>query len=294
MSLRGALSDRMVAQVRTTLQGWGTRGRSAQATAMEPQALAQIVEVCKHELVQLWRQVLGWTRWGPELAYRLPKVQVTARRIYRDAAVLVLAFLGLLRPKELGALSTRNVEPIHRMAALRIRLATTKTSHTRGPLRGEQMAIVPMLGPGFVTGHQLTTGLEALLAWLQVRNESMARLAGMSLLIAPNITKDGTERAYFGSGAMAARLTAQLRHWVARAQALGVSLECSGPTSGLTSYSFRRGGASALLSAGASQLLINVLGRWTGDGSRSYFSMETYGAQGAARMFFQQAGQTRV
>ena len=106
--------------------------------------------VCRRELVQLCVQVVGWRRWAPVHATLLPQVQVAARRIHRDVGAVVVAGLGLGRPKDLGVLSARNVEPWGHVAALRVRVATTRPAHTRRTLPVDQMPIVPLpiSGPG--------------------------------------------------------------------------------------------------------------------------------------------------
>ena len=112
----------------------------------------------------------------------------------------------------------------------------------------------------------------------------MAGLAEASLLIAPNITGEGEAHMEDERAGLGVRVTAQLRQWVDRAQGLGVPLGCGGPTAGRTPCSFRRGGATTLLGAGVSQLLTNVLGRWTGDGSRAYFCMGTRTGRAGRRL----------
>ena len=112
----------------------------------------------------------------------------------------------------------------------------------------------------------------------------MAGLAEASLLMAPNITGEGEAHMDDERAGLGVRVTAQLRQWVDRAQGLGVPLGCGGPTAGQTPCSFRRGGATTLLGAGVSQLLTNVLGRWTGNGSRAYFCMGTRTGRAGRRL----------
>ena len=78
----------------------------------------------------------------------------------------------------------------------------------------------------------------------------MAGLVEVSLLMAPNITGEGEAHMDDERAGLGVRVTVQLRHWVDRAQGLGVPLGSGGQTAGQTPCSFRRGGATTLLGAG--------------------------------------------
>ena len=99
--------------MRTPLQEWGEgRPHRTQAPALAMQTRARAVPVCRRELVQLCVQVVAWRRWTPVHATLLPQVQVAAQRIHSDVGAVVATYLGLGRPKDLGVLSARNVEPL--------------------------------------------------------------------------------------------------------------------------------------------------------------------------------------
>ena len=98
------------------------------------------------------------------------------------------------------------------VAALRVRVATTRPSHTRRTCLSTKCPSCPCPFPVLAAGH--------LLPWAEIRCELMARLAEASLLMAPNIIGEGEAHMDDERAGLDVRVAAQLRQWVDRAQGL--------------------------------------------------------------------------
>ena len=71
----------------------------------------------------------------------LPEVQVAARHIHRGVGAVVVTGLGLGRSKDLGVLSTWNVEPLGARGRPACPDATSRPSHNRRTLPAHHMPI---------------------------------------------------------------------------------------------------------------------------------------------------------
>lgn len=177
----------------------------------------------------------------------------------RDRAVVLLGFALLARRSELAALNISDVVLVPG-EGLEVTIRSSKTDQpARGAVRRIHYAANPEVCP-----------VRAVLAWLEY-------LAGRGLTSGPLFTRidrwgnvgRGAGGRYRSEESRDARLRPQAIADVIAAACGQAGLGGDGDSRGYSGHSVRRGGATAMLRAGADPLNVSRHGRWT-DGSRSF------------------------
>ena len=259
--------------------------RVQKASPLSMLGLQNIVAGCKRELLVLWdeipgreQQMAGYDLEHEKVAALVQDVRTRARRSLRDAAILAMGFLGLLRPGELGALKAGDVQQLRKHPLLVVHLGVAKTTYRSKHFGGVQSVTLPL--PHRSQGGPRTELFWAYTTWIRLHMEDMLVDPGTVRKLFPRILSTGAESSRPPSS-VAGDLAELLRRRTRITRTLGWEVPYLTHTYGekaISGYSLRRGIANFLLDSSLTGQQIRRLGRWSSDTMQGYFALSTLGA----------------